>query len=311
MEQGEYLRHAEDSLRVRPGSIRGGRLWWERGQIFTMAHRGRGAGVLRAPSHQRQQQVIVKPKVVNVAVQGGRNWFAHGAYLQRRGIQGKGFDREQEGISVSQTLGSWQRDGDPYYFSITLSPEHSAELDLPAFVRSFMDQVDRDVGTQTQWGAIAHHNTDHPHVHLSIKGEDKSGQAVRIDEGYLWGGLRQRASEVATRMLGWRTGREIEQGLEQAVARQRWSQLDRMLAARMHGRRVHVDGTMSAQERQRLEELGRRGIARAVGRDEWEMSMRWESELQDRGKPQERTHEEDRRQRLVRIIDDLEQERGR
>jgi hypothetical protein len=61
-------------------------------------------------------------------------------------------------------------------------------------------------------------------VHLLIRGRDAEGRDLRIDHTYLWGGLRQRAREVATGLLGMRTRQEID-------------------AARMGSDRAPLDGT--------------------------------------------------------------------
>jgi type IV secretory pathway VirD2 relaxase len=237
-----------------------------------------------------------------------------------------GFDEERDAVRVSQTLGQWQRAGDQHLFKVILSPEN--ELHLETFTRRFVtEKVEPDVGRKVQWVAILHRNTGTPHVHLLIRGRDREGQGLRLDGGYVWGGLRQRARELATQMLGWRGREEIEQECERTVTARRWTKLDQSLSRRRAGRYVVVDDTVTPAERARLVELERRGLAWRVDAERWEMSQRWEAEHmtrehyrmqhQDRDTQQhdkearqelERLREEQERQRRVQNIDQLEQE---
>lgn len=321
--------HAEDELQVVPGPMLGGHTPVPQRRA-TMRASGSGAGFLRMSDHPRDQRVLVKPTVVKSSTGRGNNWFKHGTYLQREGVQGGGrgvgFDEERDAVSVSQMLGQWQRAGDRHLFKVILSPEK--ELDLETFTRRFVtEKVEPDVGRKVQWVAILHRNTGTPHVHLLIRGRDRAGQELRIDGGYLWGGLRQRARELATQMRGWRGREEIEQEQERTVTARRWTKLDQSLSRKRAGRWVVVDDTVTPAERARLVELERRGLAWRVDAERWEMSHTWEAEhmtrehyrvqQQEQDTQQydkevrqelERLTEEQERQRRVRSIDQLEQE---
>jgi hypothetical protein len=322
------LSHPEDTLQIVPGEIRGGHSSVRQRRV-TMRASGRGAGTLRMPDHPREQRVLVKPTVVPAGTGRGKNWFKHGTYLQREGVQGGGrgvgFDGERDVVSVSQTLGQWQRAGDPHLFKVILSPEHALELEI--FTRRFMaEKVAPDLGQPLQWVAIVHRNTATPHVHLLVRGRDAAGQGMRIDGGYLWGGLRQRARELATQMLGWRGADEIAQEQEHTVMTRRWTRLDEALSRKRDGRWVAVDDTLTPAERARLAELERRGLAWRVDATRWEMSQHWEAqqmtsehyrvaqEQDDKSadtaaqKELEQLREEQERQRRVRIIDQWEHE---
>jgi hypothetical protein len=317
------LSHAENELQVKPGPLLGSDSS-QRQRRVTVRLSGSGAGVLRLPDHPREQRVLVKPTVVKPGSARGGNWYKHGTYLQREGVQGAGrgvgFDADSKAVRVSTTLGQWQREGDPRLFKVIVSPEKDVEM--MTFVRRLIaEKIEPDLGRTVEWVAIEHRNTRQRHAHLLIRGRDADGRELRIDERYLWGGLPQRARELATQMLGWRTRDEIERERTRAVTARSWTALDRSLSMKRHGRTVVVDEIVTPHERARLAELGRRGLAWRDGADRWELSDHWEARAmsgleqkhqqeQDLQQERERRQEEQERLRRARIIDQLEQEQG-
>jgi hypothetical protein len=270
--------------------------------------------------------VIVKPRVAPSHGDSGSNWYKHGAYLQREGAQGRsrghGFSAEQDAVNISTTLAQWQREGDPHLFKLILSVRHGERLDLPTFVRRLVaEKLEPDLGTKLQWVAIDHYNTGHPHIHLVIRGRDAEGNVLRIDGEYLWGGIRQRARELATQMLGLRTQQEITAEQQRAITARHWTALDRALSQKMRERTVHADARLTPAERARIAELVRRGLAWADGEERWELSRQWEPQLQQppaKKQQRRRAHarkaehdsqheqgedEQNRRRRIVQIIE--------
>jgi hypothetical protein len=333
------LSHDEDTLDVRPGGIRhtpvrssADLLWWHqstpRERRFDLRHGGRGAGFLRLPESLRQQHVIVKPMVATSHGGSGSHWYKHGAYLQREGAQGRsrgqGFSAEQEAVNISTTLAQWQREGDPHLFKLIISVRHGERLDLPTFARRLVaEKLEPDLGVQLQWMAIDHYNTGHPHIHLIIRGRDAQGNVLRIDGEYLWGGMRQRARELATQMLGLRTRHEITTEQQRAITARHWTALDRALSQKLQGRTLHADARLTPAERARVAELVRRGLAWVDGEERWELSRQWEPQLQQPSAKQQNparertpahkderdrqheqgTDEQERRRRLVQIVE--------
>jgi type IV secretory pathway VirD2 relaxase len=301
--------HKEDDVRVVPGPIRS----WGTGRkhkLFTMAHAGLGMGyAFPLPDHPRDQRVFVKVTIaVNRGVDRG-NWYRHGTYLQREGAnkenaRGHGFDREQEEVSLSKTLAQWQKERDPHLFKVIVSPDRE-DIDHKTFVRRLMkDKVERDFGQKVEWVAITHYNTAHSHMHLLIRGVDAHGHELRIDHTYLWnGGLRQRAREVATELLGWRTGEEIKQSLERAVHSHEWTRLDMALEKQREGHVVRIRDEQT-WERKRLQTLTDRGFAWQVEENVWEMSTRWNPREFD-------ALRKERRQRAQEHVKEHMQERER
>ena len=71
--------------------------------------------------------------------------------------------------------GEWER-GDALMWSLIVSPEDAARMDLRRHVRDLVAGMERDLGTRLEWVAIDHHNTDNAHVHLLIRGVRDDGR---------------------------------------------------------------------------------------------------------------------------------------
>ena len=224
------------------------------------------------------------------------SWAAHGTYLAREGAQreggkGRGFNAESESIDLRATLRGWQQAGDARLWKFIVSPEHGDRLDLKAHTCALVSHMERDLGTRLEWVAIDHYNTDNPHVHLLVRGRDARGQALLISPDYLKQGIRRRSQDLATQVLGYRSEREIVQSRGQAVARVRFTEIDRALIR--HGgsqRLVTIEGRLPRsaagrafrkQELRRLQVLEDLGLAERVGARTWRLSPQLESTLRE------------------------------
>lgn len=222
------------------------------------------------------------------------SWAAHGRYLAREGAQrdatkGLGFDATRDDISLSQLLADWQKAGDSPLFRIIVSPENGAEMDLKEHARELVAQMERDLGTRLEWAAIDHHNTDNPHVHILLRGVTDSGKALSIDRAYIRSGIRDRSQEIASRKLGLRMERDILESRGQAVTRDQFTEIDRVLLRRADSRNiVTFNGARprneAARERQaqdlaRLGFLESIGLARRVDQLSWQVSPDLEQTL--------------------------------
>ena len=68
-----------------------------------------------------------------------------------------------------------------------------------------MSEMETDLGTPLEWIASAHYNTEHPHVHIALRGVGAEGHPVRLSRDYVRGGIREIAENLCTRQLGYRT----------------------------------------------------------------------------------------------------------
>src|SRR5262249_57904385 len=98
---------------------------------------------------------------------------------------------------------------------------------LRSFTRELMDQASRDLGTRLDWVAIDHWNTEHPHIHILVRGCADDGKDLVISRDYISTGLRARAGDLVTHELGPRTELEARQRLETDITAERWTRIDR------------------------------------------------------------------------------------
>ena len=89
--------------------------------------------------------------------------------------------------------------------------------------------MEKDFGAKLAWVAVDHWNTEHPHVHLIVRGRRDDGQDLVIARDYIKEGMRDRARDLITLELGPRTDLDIRRSLERQMGAERWTELDRQL----------------------------------------------------------------------------------
>jgi type IV secretory pathway VirD2 relaxase len=107
-----------------------------------------------------------------------------------------------EAIDIAHRLDSWQLAGDPRLWKIIISPEFGDRLDLTRLTRDLMARMNGELATDLDWVAVAHFNTEHPHVHVALRGVDQSGRSVSLSREYVKQGIRAIAEDLCTRQLG-------------------------------------------------------------------------------------------------------------
>jgi hypothetical protein len=91
---------------------------------------------------------------------------------------------------------------DPHQFRIVVQvPEHP-HLERTRYIALFMAQVERDLGRPLDWTAAHHYDTPYPHTHIVLRGQDRNGKDLYMARDYLTYGLRSRASQLLTGILG-------------------------------------------------------------------------------------------------------------
>lgn len=162
-------------------------------------------------------------------------WRAHGRYLARESAtfelnqQAVGFSAEQERVDPAKELDRWQSAGDPLLWKLIVSPEFGDRTDLPQLTRELMRRVAEDLDTDVEWVAVTHHNTEHPHVHIALRGIRADGQPLQLDRDYIKHGLRGLAEELCTAQLGYRTKMDAEEAERREVLEVRFTSLDRRI----------------------------------------------------------------------------------
>ncbi len=312
------MRHPEDDVRVRPGRIKArGESHNKRfvNQVLKAAQkaggvsrrkaaasrrstfgRGRSASVAaRRGLTVRSRLVTVKARVVRRGARPG-GLAAHVLYLQRDGVTKEGVAGRLFGAGADQVNGRSFAEHcgeDRHHFRFIVSPQDAVDMeDLKAFTRDLMTGAERDLGTRLEWVAVEHHNTEHPHVHVLVRGRADDGGDLVISRDYIREGLRARAQTLVTLELGPRTDLEIRRGLESQVDAERWTVLDRDLVARAARHDGVVDLRPDPNGRAdfaqharlgRMQKLERLGLATSIGPAQWTMSDVAETTLRDLG----------------------------
>ncbi len=238
----------------------------------------------RRASIPRNQRCAVRVTYARNTVRG--QWRAHGRYIERESAAGTdshvGFDRAIDGIDMAARLESWQAAGDERLWKIILSPEFGDRVDLARLTRELIAQIERDIGVSLEWVAVSHFNTEHPHVHIALRGVGPDRQSIHLKPDYIKHGIRQIAEDLCTRQLGHRTELDAAEAERREIHQHRFTSLDRMIARNAE---PAADGSSSlivtainpaSIGRQhnvaaRLAVLESMGLAKRIGPDMWNL----------------------------------------
>jgi type IV secretory pathway VirD2 relaxase len=265
------------------------------GRIYAFARQTgrRNNRTKRSPRYQ--QRCAVRVTYVRNKIAG--QWKAHGRYLARESATHRvaqrqaGFAQTEDKLDVAQRLNCWQQAGDPRLWKIILSPEFGDKLDMQGFARGVMARVEKEVGAEVEWVAVAHYNTGHPHIHVAMRGIDRGGREIRLPREFVKHGLRKLAEEWCTEELGYRTRAQAMEAQRRDVNEMRYTGLDRLIArARLASAEgTHFPVTCQGRGRDqfvmgRLAFLEGMGLAHRLSADTWEIRRDFESTLRGMGK---------------------------
>ena len=209
---------------VRNGQVRSAKSGFGRGRAATL----RANRLLT----NRSRQAVVKARVVRHRGQP-TPLKAHLRYLQREGVTQDGSKAHLFGPEADQAdAGEFaeRTADDRHHFRFIVSPDDAHQMeDLKSFSRDLMKQAEQDLGTKLDWVGVAHWNTEHPHVHIVVRGKTDQGEDLVISRDYIKEGMRARAQNLITLELGERTDQDIRQSLHRQVDSERLTQLDRQM----------------------------------------------------------------------------------
>ncbi len=242
----------------------------------------------------RSRGAVIKARVVRHAARAAP-LATHLNYLRREGVTRDG--------EKAHLLGPGDDDADPkafaercqddrHHFRFIVSPDDATDMaDLRSFARDFVTQMEKDLDTRLDWVAVDHWNTEHPHVHLIVRGVRDDGQDLVISRDYIKEGMRDRARDLITQELGPRTDLDIRRSLERQIEAERFTQLDRQLAR--DGRATGVidmapglntrPDEYHALKVGRLRKLETLGLAEQVGPGQWMIDDKAEATLRELG----------------------------
>lgn len=210
-------------------------------------------GILRGNSFAGMasaQRVVVKinpvknkTKGVGVgAGSGGQNLYHHIHYISRKkagkdGEQAFLFDGENESLTRQDFFELCKNDR--HHFRMIISPERGEDIeDFQGYVRKVMKRIERDLKTKLEWVGAVHYDTDDTHAHVIIRGKDARGEDLVIGRDYIAFGIRARAQEIATELLGERSLDDIQKSIEKEVDALRVTSLDRFIEKQANEDRV-------------------------------------------------------------------------
>lgn len=206
-------------LKMRDGVVRG--------NSFAGSFSGQRVVVKINPVQNRTKGVGVG------AGSGAKNLYQHVRYISRSGAgkeetQAVLFDRENDGVDGLAFYGLCK--DDRHHFRMIISPENGHQIDdFHGYVRGVMGRMESDLGTTLNWIGAVHYDTDDVHAHVIIRGVNERGQDLVIGRDYIASGVRARAQELATELLGERSLEEIQKSQERQVEALSVTSLDRFI----------------------------------------------------------------------------------
>lgn len=260
-----------------------------------ISHKARSFGG-GTPSGNRPQRVVVKTHVSRHRPGKARGSLArHASYLGRDSASADGrpgtfYDAARDAVNAKPEVARWV--DDRHHFRVILSPERGADIpDMTAYVRAVMARVEHDLGAKLQWVGINHHNTDNPHAHVVIRGRREDGRDLVIPRQYIAHGMRRRAAEVATELLGERSTDDVHRAREKEVRAERFTSLDRTIERHVEDGRINVAASrrigFGAEDRAlvvaRLQALEAMGLAEKDHGTWWRMAPAFGQTLRELG----------------------------
>jgi hypothetical protein len=190
------------------------------------------------------QRVLVKIHYKKHRISGGGgtagvgNLRGHLNYITRKGA---GIDGEEKAVffgaefvgeeELSKSDFYQKCENDRHHFRMIISPENAHEIeDMQGYVRDVMVRVELDLDTKLEWVSAVHYDTDNPHAHVIVRGKNDRGEDLVIAPDYIARGVRGRAEEVASELLGERTLEQVQESMRGEVEAMRATSLDRYIS---------------------------------------------------------------------------------
>lgn len=150
------------------------------------------------------------------------------------------FNAQGEEVDKPEFMTRWE--GDRHHWRFIISPENGHQIDdFQGYVRGIMGKVESDLGTKLEWVSAVHYDTDDIHAHVLVRGKNDRGDDLVIGQDYIKEGIRRRAQELATEIIGERSIEEIQRSMEAQVDALRVTSLDRFIIANVDkSRRIGV-----------------------------------------------------------------------
>lgn len=227
-------------------------------------------------------------------------WRAHGRYINREsagtptfGAFGPGGNTSAASVDTGELLSRWQSQGDPRLWKIIISPEFGERVDLGELTRQLMTRMEKDLGTRLEWVAVVHRNTEHPHVHVALRGVRDDRSPLHLERNYVRSGVRAITEDLCTRQLGYQTHADSLAAERHEVDERRFTSLDRIIARRGNDlfeqdapathfalrHQADLGSTREQNVKARLIVLQTMGLAEQRGPGDWQVRRDFETVL--------------------------------
>jgi hypothetical protein len=173
-------------------------------------------------------------------------------------------------------------------WKLIISPEFGDQVELRRLTADLMKRMEKDLGTNLEWVAVEHHNTEHPHAHVVVRGVRSDGAALRMSREYIQQGIRSVAENLCTRQLGYRTELDAAEAERREIPESRFTSLDRRIMREASNPSAdfgpqyfevvrnpteaapsQMDRLRTQHEASRLAVLHRMGLAESTGGASW------------------------------------------
>ncbi|MDQ6676148.1 MAG: hypothetical protein M3Z09_02495 [Acidobacteriota bacterium] len=141
-----------------------------------------------------------------------------------------GVDVPNLAAEPAKVLDQWQSEGDPRMWKLIVSPEFGERVDLDRLTRDLIGRMEKALGTKLEWVAVTHFNTEHPHVHIALRGIRDDKSALELPRDYVRHGIRAIAEDLCTRQLGHRNHLDAVASERREIQERRFTSLDRAIS---------------------------------------------------------------------------------
>ncbi len=167
--------------------------------------KGRVVGFGTATTHARPYSQRCAVRVLYSKNTSKGQWRAHGRYVARDSAthegdpRAVGFSTSQEGIDIATRLEDWQKARDERFWKLIVSPEFGDRVDLKRLTRDLMSEMQTDLAIPREWIAVVHYNTEHPHVHIALRGVGGEGRSRFVSAGIIFGEVSAKSRRICAR----------------------------------------------------------------------------------------------------------------
>jgi len=226
-----------------------------RGGLISMGARG----VYVKDSDIYSRRVIVKARYIQNKGDGYKERIrTHLDYITRfdAGLDGKKPElfSDDDFSNTNKDIVNKFEDS-PHNFRFIISPEDGEKLDIKSFTKDLIKKIEKDLKTKLEWIAAAHYDTNEPHVHVVINGNDKFGKKLLLTRDYISHGIRSRAAENITKKLGLRKIEDVKNSLSIEAENNKKCYLDEIIKTNVKNGYVNSSDIKSEDLGSSLEKL--------------------------------------------------------